>query len=453
VLNPAPVPLAPGEAGTAWWRPAPPASAERADAPLIPEPRNAESALPFRGLLLFTFILLISPQAIVPALAPLRIALLAVGVTVLGLVGDRLRRGQPLSVRTNHLALALALLGWTVVTIPFSLWPGGSVQVLQQVFARSLVIFWLLANVLTTPARMRRLAWVLAILSMPIAVAAVQNYLRGGFLQGTRVQRIVGYEAPLTSNPNDLALMLNLLIPIIAALFLVRRSRWEGALLLVALGLAVAAIVATFSRAGFITLVVIALAYAWKLRGRPEQRVLAFALAAAVVCLPLLPAGYADRLSSIVRSDEDRSGSAQARQADTWAAMRVVAEHPVVGAGIGNDILALNRERGVQWTAVHNVYLQHAVDLGLPGLALFVLLLRACLRSARRVERAAVARPATRELGALAAGIHVSLIAFAVAAAFHPVSYHFYFYYIAGMSVALEAIGRSSGLLVARAAR
>ena len=54
-----------------------------------------------------------------------------------------------------------------------------------------------------------------------------------------------------------------------------------------------------------------------------------------------------------------------------------------------------------------------------------------------------------REMFLLAEGIPVSLIAFAVAAFFHPVAYHHYFYYVAGLALAAKAaserlVGRST---------
>jgi O-antigen ligase len=195
-------------------------------------------------------------------------------------------------------------------------------------------------------------------------------------------------------------------------------------------------VVLTFSRAGFITLAVIGAAYVWKLRRRPERRYLWAVLALALVALPLLPGGYTSRLMTVVSTESDPTGSAQARRDDTFAAMGWVARNPVVGAGLGQDILALNLERGALWRPVHNVYLQYAVDLGLPGLAAFGLLFAACLRSAARAERLWTGRPAAH----LAAAIQVSLIAFGVAALFHPSAYHFYFYYVAGLAVAVRLI-------------
>jgi hypothetical protein len=38
------------------------------------------------------------------------------------------------------------------------------------------------------------------------------------------------------------------------------------------------------------------------------------------------------------------------------------------------------------------------------------------------------------------AALEISLVAFAVAAMFHPVGYHFYFYILAGLAVALRSI-------------
>jgi hypothetical protein len=78
------------------------------------------------------------------------------------------------------------------------------------------------------------------------------------------------------------------------------------------------------------------------------------------------------------------------------------------------------------------------VDLGVPGFLLFAWLHLLCFRSAWAVERRARKDPAVAALGPLAAGVQVSLIAFFVAAMFHPIAYQFYFICIAGLAVALK---------------
>ena len=50
-----------------------------------------------------------------------------------------------------------------------------------------------------------------------------------------------------------------------------------------------------------------------------------------------------------------------------------------------------------------------------------------------------VVAPIPSALVPLAAGVQVSLVAFGVAAFFHPIAYQFYFFMIAGLAVALKS--------------
>ena len=80
------------------------------------------------------------------------------------------------------------------------------------------------------------------------------------------------------------------------------------------------------------------------------------------------------------------------------------------------------------------------MELALPGLVLYVCLIIASLRSAstrrHRVGLDHNARVAVR----LAQATRLSLVAFVVAAFFHPVAYHFYFYFLAGLAVAARRL-------------
>src|SRR5262249_59750885 len=146
---------------------------------------------------------------------------------------------------------------------------------------------------------------------------------------------------------------------------------------------------------------------------------------------PSRPAAYGTRLFTITDIDTDATRSAQDRWAQQVAAVNSLMAHPLIGAGLGQNVLAMNEVQGPAWLMVHNAYLEYAVGLGLPGLTLFVLLFVATLRSAGRAARVAAARPDGRELAVLANGIRTSLLGLAVAAFFSPVAYHFYFYYFA----------------------
>jgi O-antigen ligase len=204
---------------------------------------------------------------------------------------------------------------------------------------------------------------------------------------------------------------------------------------------AAAAIVVTFSRSGFLALVTMLSFYllSWLRQGRVARVGLVATLAVAGVLM--LPSGYSHRLATISAIESDPTGSAQARWNDMQAALVAVAQAPLTGAGIGQDILVLNEIRGEAWISVHNVYLQYAVDLGLPGLILFCGLLGTVLAGTVRTERrlrAAVRSGAPAQAYELARAIRISLMTFAVAAMFYPVAYYFYFYYLAGLAVAVQ---------------
>jgi probable O-glycosylation ligase (exosortase A-associated) len=394
-----------------------------------------QSAVPFWAMMGFTFILFLSPQSYVAALKPLHLALVTSVVAVGAFVFDRFARHLPVVVLHRQNVLLLWLLAWIVLTLPLSVWVGGSLHVLTGLYLKTLIVYWLLSHVITTADRLRRAIWVLTLMSIPIAITALVHLLAGDFIE-EGADRIAGYDAPLTSNPNDLALTLNLLLPLAVALLLGNRSPLQRALLLGCICLDAIGIIATFSRGGFITLCVIGLTYLAILFRRGHRQLPFLALFLVLAAVPLLPSGYTDRLSTITNIQADASGSAQDRLTDSIAAVKYVAVHPLIGAGIGQDQLALNQVRGPTWTHVHDIYLEYAVDLGLPGLVLFLLLLLGVLRCARVAQQRFALIPDRGQCFYLAEGIRVSLIAFCVGGLFHPVAYQAFFYFFAGLAMA-----------------
>jgi hypothetical protein len=404
--------------------------------------RPAGSSLAFAAVVVFMSILLLAPQAIFPVLAPFRIALIAAciagGAHILGCF----MTGRPLSVASRELKLAGALFGWAVVTIPFSYWRGGSVEILTDLFFKSLVLFWLIANTVTTVRRFRVFALALMLFSVPIATTAVKNYLSGNFVASS--DRIVGYNAPLTNNPNDLALTLNLIIPFVLVFVRASRGCFVRVFSLGILVLDVTAVLMTFSRTGFISLLTIMASLSWRL---VKSRSLAWVFVLFVVllaALPFLPASMWERWATITNIESDATGSAQARRDQVVGALKFIIWHPVVGTGIGTGILGLREQGAENWSAVHNAYLQQGVELGLPGMGLYLALVIASLKSATAGQERAGSTYEDSLARQLAQATRLSLIAFAVAAIFHPVAYHFYFYYLAGLAVASRSLAKDT---------
>jgi O-antigen ligase len=422
-------------AGREWWRQdaAPAARPEVAAPPPAAESQSSRWA--FRGLLALTFVMVLAPQSFIPALKPFRIALLSAIAAVATHLVDRWRRAAKDGRRPSREAvLTWCLVGWSAITIPLSYWPSGSLAVLNE-YIKSVVVFWLLANIATTLVRLRTLFWALSLMSVPLALTGIKNFA-SGVTYREMGERIQGYSNALSSNPNDLALTLNILLPLAAALALTART-WKGRLVaLVVIGIGVPAVIVTFSRGGFVTLALTLALSVFALMRRGNWAVLGALVVGGLLMLPMVPAGYADRLSTITNVSADSTGSAQERLRDSQTAIALIQAHPITGSGLGMDTLAMNEARGAHWLKVHNAYLDYGIDLGLPGLTLFVALLVCTIRKASRVEHDPGAQTADeRELALFAGGLRIGLMGFAVAAFFHPVAYHPYFYILAGLTV------------------
>ena len=440
-------PRAAGVRGAEWWRPERPVAG-------TPRPQSvaapvSDAPVPFWTLMAYLFTLMIAPQSFFPALAPFRIALVTALAAVAAHLVHRLTRRQPVTIRSREMWVTVCLTGWAIATMPLSYWPGGSISFFGELYFKVLVTFWLLSNAVTTGRRIRQIVLALSLMAVPVAATGVDNYLTGTYLRVPgelvagglapgELKRIAGYSSGLAGNPNDLALLLNLLLPLTWSLFLLSRRRAVRAALVGVMLLAAAGVIVTFSRAGFLALATIIAVYLWKLRKRPEAGWAIVAVVAVLASLPFLPAGYLGHLSTITDIEADTTGSAQLRWADQLSAVSFVIEHPIIGAGLGMNALALNEVRGPRWLLVHNVYLQYAVDLGIPGLVLFLFLMAGCLKAVMVVQQRSAGVPHLREVFYLAEGMQVSLVVFMIAGFFLPAAYHYYFYILAGLSLAVR---------------
>lgn len=424
-----------------WW------IRESAGAPSLLESRGkAEGSIAFAALIVFTCILLLNPQAWFPALKPLRIAFLTAGLAAASLLWERWRDRKPVGL-TPEIVICFALLAWACMTVPLSYWPGGSVATLTDAYIKAVIVFWLLANVIATERRLALFRIVLMLCSVPLAVMAVKNYSSASFISDADVvARITGYGQGLSANLNDLALMLNLLLPLSIARLLSATTTLVRVLCAAVIVISVIAVIVTFSRAGFLGLATICAVYFLRMiRRRGADRVWALAVFFAVLlAFPLVPANYVERVATITNVESDPTGSSQDRWRDTVAAAQSVGEHPILGAGIGMDIFALNQIRGEKWVQVHNVYLEYAVDLGVPGATLFLLLFYGVFKGVRSSRKRLAQLPAHRDLFLLVESLETSLIVFAISGFFYPIAYGLFFYFIGGLALAAAAITRKT---------
>jgi O-antigen ligase len=418
--------------------------------PPVDAPATEGDDRAFTFLLLFTAVLFLRPQDILPPLEFLHLAEVTAIAGLVSLFFGRLSRRQPISRVTPELIGVLAFGAVILGTAPFSLWAGGSVGVFTQLYAKVILIYLLAVNAVSSPRRLEQLTWVLILVVGYVGFRAMLDYVRGVNLigHGTRVQGSVG---GIMQNPNDLALNMVVFVPLAVLFAFEGRTtarRVIGALC--ALGM-LGAIVASGSRGGFLGLATMLVALAiGQLRRRPA---LVLAGVVAVMCaLPILPDNYWRRIASITDRSKDDFGSEDARETLMRESLQAYVQNPFVGVGAG-EFKDWNPEKREQaWHESHNVWLQVAAELGTVGLAVFFfLVVRAVMavyqtrrllrpgRAAPRGRRARERRLAPAVDGVAWVDAHsmamaASLAGWVVCAFFASVAYNWTFYFLLALA-------------------
>jgi putative inorganic carbon (HCO3(-)) transporter len=395
----------------------------------------------FWCLVFFTFIVYVAPQNAVPALQALYPGKFTMAVAILAYVGQRLSKGASILPAGKEFRLLGLFFFLGVCSVPLSMWPGGSVEVMSDLFVKSMVVCVLTAQLLTSVKRFRQMLWCVLLFGLATAIIGLLEYQKGHVVEGYRLN---GTWAGISGNPNDFSLTLNLIIPFAVALYMLTTRMVHRVIIMGFLVFAVLGILLTYSRSGFLTLAtIVGLAMLKFTSGGSRQKFVVPILLLGIAFIAFAPEGYGTRIESIFDSSKDQVGSSQVRVDAMRYSLQSMAEHPLFGVGLGMNILGI-KDLGMGWQHVHNVYLQIGTEMGVPAMIVFVMFLLNVFGAVRTVEKQAKRVGEVTDIQVLAIACQISMAAFIVAAFFYPVGYHFYMYYVAGFCLALKQIAATS---------
>ena len=409
----------------------------------------------FVWLFAFTAVLLLRPQDQIPGLSWLHLAQICGIAGVGAMFIQRFTRRLPFFRITPEI-VGLGAFGFVILaTAPFSIWPGGSLQVLFDSYLKIVVVFILLVSTTTTPKRLEQMTWLILLACGYIAFRAVFDYARGvNLVEGGRVAGAVG---GIFGNPNDLALNMVAFMP--AALMVAMAPRGSALRRMTAAGIAalmLATVVFTKSRGGAIGLVAMVLTFLFL--GRKFKPVFTVAALRHVAGHALVPTAFWTRMATIADEQEDKAhftGSAESRRVLMEEAFGTFLERPLTGVGAGqfrNYNPAGRRER---WRETHNSLLQIAADTGIFGLAAFSFLIASGALATARMRKM-LSRPRRRHaadplrltlsdadrqwLRDYSVAMTAGLVGWFVCAMFASVAYSWTFYYLLGLIVAAREL-------------
>ena len=413
------------------------------------------------GLLIFSILLFFRPQDQIAALGALHVSDMAAAIGLGAMVFQNLSRGQSLTRMMPELT-GIALLGAVILlTVPTSIWMGGSLAVFMDLYIKVALIFMLMVNCATSPRRIERICWVIVLAFGYISLLAWRDYAFSRNLwEGSRVGGAAG---GFFENPNDLALNIAAFLPL--ALMYVQRPGpvFKRALSAVIVVLMLGALVFTKSRSGMVGAVAMFVVYLVVTRSLTPTTIMAGILAGLLV-VPMLPQNFWDRMASITDESKDATGSREARKVLIEQAWMIFLEHPITGVGAGQFMNYGPPGRAEKWRVTHNVMLQIAAEIGVFGLMVFSYLIWRGFASAWWTRKALAwthrRRPKRRGKAALAdpedglepherqflethaSAMVACMMGWFVCAQFASVAFNWTFYYLLGLSVCAREVVR-----------
>jgi O-antigen ligase len=365
---------------------------------------------------------------VIPGLAYLRPGKLLI-IPLVGSALLALPRWQllaPLGTTTARSVGVIIALG--AFGIPLGIWPSNSALFLFSVL---IPMLWLFIG--ASAAFVDRETAKLCITALVFCVGADALYLLAGLAPLMAGRPYIG----VGLDPNESAALFVLAFPFAMALGSGRgRMRW---LSFAIAGLLAAGVMKTGSRGGVIGLAVVAMALI--ARAGPRRR-LTYLMAVAICGVGVALTAddtLIERMGTITQPRADYNITDREGRIQVWTrGLGYMATHPLLGIGLDNFEIAegvlsgkINRGYGVRYTAAHNSFVQIGAEVGIFGLAAFVVAFWSAARGCRRVLRAAsrdrsrnprLADDETRLAGAaLCALMGVATTGFFLSLAYHPI--------------------------------
>jgi O-antigen ligase len=312
-------------------------------------------------------------------------------------------RRRRFDVRASPVLIFLILfVGWSAVSM---LSAYDTAVALERVltFAQLGFVVFMIASVLNT---LNRVKWVLRTIvgwTTLVSMHATALYLLG----------ITDVASGVTRNRNGLGMFIAVAIVCAYLLSQMSPEPRERLLLLGALPILFIGLAFTYSRTGYLALLVALFLVAYRLARTHGYVLLTASVLMIALIVPFLPVEFYARVESIAPAMEKQDETVGLRVQRWRYAMKMIKDHPVVGVGPNNFVPALARYgRGdildKQGLSVHNSYLNVGAEMGLVGLTLYILVLGAALREVTwMVMRSGTS---SRELVFISNAVEISLV-------------------------------------------
>ncbi|HMK43913.1 MAG TPA: O-antigen ligase family protein [Dissulfurispiraceae bacterium] len=319
------------------------------------------------------------------------------------------------------------LLVFAVLSLPFSVWRGASVDFLAD-FLKNLLFIMLMLYSVRSESDVRKVAWALILSAFMLTIG---SFIEPQFVEDGRVYVINGFD------PNEFALFLLMVLSL--ALFVMEGEKgWRKLLLIGIILLGMVAIFRTGSRGGLIALLGVAAILMSRKGLKYAIAVSPAVMLLAVILLMNVDEARWERFATILSPEQDYNTTDSTGRIEVWKnGIELFFANPLFGVGMGVFPVAegIHHGREGKWSAAHNAGIQVGAELGVGGLIMFLLLLSSSISAVRRNGNGP---PWLRR------GVEFGLYVYCIGAFFLSWAYALTLYFFVALSVICARLGRES---------
>jgi hypothetical protein len=339
---------------------------------------------------------------------------------------------RPFHFRPSYYWFGYAL--WMTIAILFSIWRGGSLNVVIDYWRTNLVMLFVLGAVISTWEECKVLLRTLALSGVAVL------FIIREFSQ-LDVNGRMSLKFGTFANSNDYPGHLLVLLPSLLWVAFVTRSVLARIAALGAFGYGLYVILAGSSRGALIALAIGIVFYLFSASMKERIAALAFAIIIVAIVFSLLPEHSIHRLFSFSETSSPPSSEAAMSSAirsrllqdSIWYALK----NPVFGLGPGTFSEAEGGTQHGLWYETHNSYTEAASECGLPALFFFLGGIGSSYALFRRIGRELGEDVRAKEFVQAAFCMRLTVVLFCSVITFLNFAYSFHLPMIAGVSIAM----------------
>lgn len=361
--------------------------------------------------------------------------------TIVGLISDK-KRSVGIDVLLFYL---LAFLGEVSLSYAMSStppeWGGTLYDRLTKVVVAALFIHF-------TATDRLRLHSVMLAACLAIGAGVVDEAAK--FVVSAGIHHVKG--PPSWGDENITATIILMAMPLMLYLYKYSANRMVRSGTAFVFFMSVLAVIGTYSRGGFLGLVVYGLISMTTAKRRVSTIVVL--LVVGVLAYQFVPDSWFSRIHSTTNAEQDGSFMGRVVQ---WKILTLMAlEHPLLGGGmlanmvpsiwmsyaarLGSELTFISTPAPTIPYASHSIYFQVLGENGFTGLLLFLVIFLVAFRCISEIKTAAVKNPDLAWAGDLAAAVRTSFVLFLVTGAALPIPYLEFPYVLLGIVSALRNI-------------